>query len=613
MINQAALCNNKHIIKSNLHNINLPYYIFSSLNWPLLDMRKWRLLVFLIILININVYSQEYNLKIKTTEDSLTGNFKFNSRKQYSNELEARIYLQELLTELYQQGHITATIDTFIEDSTTLIANLMIGKSYHWVNLNPGNVDDDWLRSVGFRSKQFENKKFDFEKAVSLIESLLRYAENQGYPFAEVKFDSFNIKDDEVSARLNLDKNSLIIFDSIEYTANAGINRKFIQNYLGIKYGAIYREDLVLNVGKKLTDIQFITLLKEPEVLFYNNKAQIHFAIKHKQANSFNGVVGINPQNQETKKVSLNGFMDFKVINPFARGMQIGLYWNKTLINNQTLSIAYQYPYFLNLPLGIDLGLKILKNDTLYFNVDTKIGINYFISASRILKLFYENSSSTTLTSSIYNKTNTLDLFDINVKNYGFQLTFYNLDYKLNPRLGYEFYFESKIGDKKLIYNPNLEQEIFDSIFNRSVISTTILKFRYFIPVKAKSTTMLGIKSGLLIDKDTYKNQLFRIGGQNVLRGFNDESILTNSYVIVEIEYRYLIEKNSFFQLFCDLGVYENKFNDPQIKYPFGFGMGYSFRTRAGIFNISYSFGQKEAGQLSFSSGNLYFGISNLF
>ncbi len=111
-----------------------------------------------------------------------------------------------------------------------------------------------------------------------------------------------------------------------------------------------------------------------------------------------------------------------------------------------------------------------------------------------------------------------------------------------------------------------------------------------------------------------FKNELFRIGGLRTLRGFDEESINASNYTIGTIEFRYLLEQNSYTYLFFDGGYYENNSIEGfQSDFPFGFGAGISFETKAGIFSLNYALGYQQRELAPLRSAKIHFGFVNFF
>jgi hemolysin activation/secretion protein len=109
---------------------------------------------------------------------------------------------------------------------------------------------------------------------------------------------------------------------------------------------------------------------------------------------------------------------------------------------------------------------------------------------------------------------------------------------------------------------------------------------------------------------------LYRVGGLKTLRGFDEESILASSYYIFTLEYRYLLEENSYLYFFGDGAYTENlsiSYTGDRYDTPYGFGAGISFETKAGIFSINYALGSQYGNPIDVRAGKVHFGIVNYF
>ena len=137
-----------------------------------------------------------------------------------------------------------------------------------------------------------------------------------------------------------------------------------------------------------------------------------------------------------------------------------------------------------------------------------------------------------------------------------------------------------------------------------------------YVPIKNKSTFKVGFRAAYLYTQSIFQNELFRIGGFKTLRGFDEESIRATAYSILTLEYRYLLEQNSYLYLFTDGAYYENtsiSFTGVRNDTPVSFGGGISFETKAGIFSIGYAIGKQLDNPIYFKSGKIQFGIASYF
>ncbi|MEM9024212.1 MAG: BamA/TamA family outer membrane protein, partial [Bacteroidota bacterium] len=114
----------------------------------------------------------------------------------------------------------------------------------------------------------------------------------------------------------------------------------------------------------------------------------------------------------------------------------------------------------------------------------------------------------------------------------------------------------------------------------------------------------------LLETESLFRNELYRIGGLKTLRGFDEESIFASIYSIATVEVRYLLEQNSYAYLFWDGAYVENNSQGSAFTdRPFGFGVGVSFETKAGIFSFSYALGKQRGNPILLRAAKLHFGF----
>jgi len=104
------------------------------------------------------------------------------------------------------------------------------------------------------------------------------------------------------------------------------------------------------------------------------------------------------------------------------------------------------------------------------------------------------------------------------------------------------------------------------------------------------------------------------LGGLNSLRGFDEESINASLFAIGKVEIRYVLEQNSFLQLFFNGAWYERNSNSGYVSdKPIGFGAGITFDTRLGIFSFNYALGREFSNPVQFRAAKIHFGLVNYF
>src|SRR5690606_29605033 len=136
-----------------------------------------------------------------------------------------------------------------------------------------------------------------------------------------------------------------------------------------------------------------------------------------------------------------------------------------------------------------------------------------------------------------------------------------------------------------------------------------------YINIAGNSVIKFAANGGMLQSPQIFRNELFRIGGYHLLRGFAEESIYANQYAVFTAEYRYLIGTNSYFFAFSDGAL--TKTNMHQLRYSNSFisgGVGLEFETKVGLLNISLALGKRDDVKFDLrNSSKIHFGYINYF
>lgn len=549
--------------------------------------------------------------------DSLRQGFKMPFyEKKFATAAQRNKQIQQLLFALYDQSYLAATVDSSVQDSTLLTVYFGIGNKYEWAYLHKGNVDQEPLNMSGYRTKLFSGKPLYYKNALKLMNKLLTWYENQGYPFAQVKLDSIQFHGNQLSATLKIEKKSIEKIDSIEVIGNLKLAPRYLYGYLGIKPGDMYDEAKVDAISNRLKAAPFLYETKQMQVIFVQSKVRILLYLGKKSANQFDGIVGILP-NQNNGGIILTGDINLQLVNSFHEAEEIGFHWQHIQPLTENLMLHFGYPYLFHTPLGLDLNGNLFKQDTTYLQIDTKIGLKYLMAGGNYWEAYYENISNVVISNSASQNPSVLPAFaNGTTALYGLEFRSNGLDYPYNPHSGYYFLANASAGIKTISVNPNLDPSLYDGLQLKSTVYKGTLQAEYYIPFTLRSAFKFEVQGATINDPSLLINDLFRIGGFEIMRGFNEQSIYASSYSVGTVEFHYLLEQNSFLFLFFDQGWVRETlpsalqyFNDT----PLGFGAGMNFQTKAGIFSISYAVGKSTNQPLNFSYGKINFGLINNF
>jgi outer membrane protein assembly factor BamA len=526
---------------------------------------------------------------------------------------------------LYKQGYFASSFDSVFSKGNSYNVITFIGPKTKTIFINSTNAEPIYLQGTNLEL----GKKYDLDEIEPIKEKILKNAENKGYPFASVNIDSIELKNNlAFEAKLSLIKNDEIHIDTIIINGKARIRNKFLSNYLKLKPNSLYNESNIKGIKKHISDLGYIEEERQHTISFLNDKATINLYLKNRKTSKFDFLVGFLPNNSATGKLLVTGQARLYLVNPFGTGGEFYADWQKLQPKTQRLQLALSYPYFLNLPFGFDGKFDLYKRDTSNLDINYRIGVLYNFSGNHYIKGFFDNRTTRLLNADTNQIKNTLKLPRIlDTKNslYGLEYYFDNLNYKYNPTSGNFIKLLFGAGIKKFEKNNLITRlkdpftgESLESLYNilpnKSVQFQIGIEYEKYWKIKKRSTFKTAVNAKSFISKNIFENEMYRIGGNRSIRGFDEESIFTPYYSIFTAEYRFLLSKNSYFYTFFDLAIVEDsRCRGQKLDTPFGFGTGVSLETKIGVFGISYALGKQLNNKIEFRNSKIHFGYISYF
>ncbi len=537
-----------------------------------------------------------------------------NKKYQVKDSLEVHEIAAQIQKKAINSGFPETSYHITKKDSVTTEIFIELGKYYQWLNLRVNARYKDIFYKAGYRTFDYDSKPFKYAKIVQLFEKTIQICENTGYPFAQVRLDSIEINENKVAAYLLLEPKQFIKIDSIIIKGKSKIAPYFLQQYMGLKPAQPYQENKIKAINNRLKELPYLKIIKPFEFTFTATHNKLVLYLDPKKANQFDGVLGFLPS-EKNGKIEFTGQAHMMLQNALNHGELIDVEWRKLQLQSQDIKAKAVYPYVLRTPLGLDLGFKLFQRDTLFIDVNQNVGVQYLIKGQNYLKAFVNKRNvSLVSTNGLEQLTSLPDYADVKTISYGLGIRIEHTDYKFNPRRGIRTNANLSTGTKNIKKNAKIKPYLYDKIQLRSPVYHTDWSGEAFIPLFKRSTLNIATKTAAMYTLNMFTNEAFRIGGNNTLRGFDEESIYATAYTIGNLEYRYLFEQNSFLFAFFNAAWYElNTQSNYVHDLPYGFGTGISFQTKAGIFSISYALGKQFNNPIMLRAAKVHFGIVSQF
>ncbi len=568
----------------------------------------------------------QYRLQIQCAScDKIKSSFK----TDFADSLSIIQYLRTTRLQFLGKGFAEASMDQLSFEKNNAYAKIHLGQKYQLAFLNTIEIPKILRPKTSYLAEK--DKAFSPFELSQYLQDILDLATQNGYPIADVYLDSIQISNGKLHAKINLKKGPFIQYAQPKTLGKIDIRSVFIQNYLHFTPGTPFNLADVRAAKKRINELDFMQLTAPPNIQLRGNEATISLNLKEKKANQFNFLIGVLPNNDETKKLLLVGnvLVDFK--NMLGFGEQLYFKFDQNRPQTQQLLVKTVWPYPFNLPIGLDANFNLYKRDTAYLDVKSQLAVRYYLKGHDYLKVFYQSIRSNLLNINknqlIISKKLPTNL-DFRSNIFGIEYGIEKLDYRLNPRKGWALRTNLGAGILAHPTNPKITeitipnqpdfsfQTLYDSLDQKSWEIRSELHLSSYIPLFKSSVIAISNHTAWLYTPNNIsQNQQYRIGGNHLLRGFDEESIFAAFYNVSALEYRLLIGATSYLYTFGDYGYTQSPTKDDALNHShfIGFGAGMSFQTKAGLFRISYALGKQDINPLDTRSAKIHLGYQSVF
>jgi len=500
---------------------------------------------------------------------------------------------------LYRKGYIENELKNITKkNDSTFITKFHLKKKFNTIHIYYKNsgIDTSILNVISnaFFDDYFILNFNEIEKVLNIINSRIT---EQGLPFSKLKLSNIQVQENSnlVADLIIVSNTKERIINAIEIRGYEKFPRSYLKHYLKIKPKQTFNLNAIRKKTEQLNDLKFANQIKSPEVLFSKDSTTLYLYLEKAKSNSFDGFLGFGT-NEETNNIEFDGYLNLNLTNNLNFGESFRLLYKSDEIDQQTFKTDLTLPYLFKSPIGIDLQLQIFKKDS------------SFTTVNQFAKLHYQiNPKHKVYTGIISSESNNLLIENTIASIIDYKTNYYSFAYEyLNPQnfnllfpINTKFYVETNFGQRNLTSeSQDQSQFIIDAfkIFNLNV----------------KNSIYARINGSILISDTYLENELFRFGGINSIRGFEENSLFASQYGLINTEYRYQLSNNIYIHSITDIAYFENNIQDTKEKL-FGYGFGFGLLTKAGLFRFNYANGKLQNQKFKLSNSKIHLSLTTDF
>jgi hypothetical protein len=546
------------------------------------------------------VFSQNLYLKIDGYTDSETTVIdSLNYVKNHQDYTSIKLEVDAIQNTLYKLGYIENELKDFNKkNDSTFYSLIHLKEKFNtiYIYYNKQDIDNSILNMISKNvfDNYFELDFTEVENALAFINSKISA---KGLPFSKLYLSNIKIKDSS-----NLESELIIESSKQKRTINNIIikgyekfPKSYLKHYLKIKPKQVFDLKRIRNKTEQLNNLNFANEVKSPEVLFSKDSTSLYLYLEKAKSNAFDGFLGFGT-NEKTNRLEFDGYLNLNLTNNLNYGESFRLLYKSDENDQKTFETNISLPYLFKSPIGIDLLLRIFKRDSSFTTINQSVKLHYQINSKHKVYAGIISTESNNLLKENFS----LTINDYNTQYYTFAYQFLkpqssNLLFPVNSKL----YFITNFGNRKTT-NKSEKQSQF-----------TINAFKIF-NLNPNNSFYLRINGSNLISPTYFENELIRFGGINSIRGFEENSLFSSLYGLINTEYRFQLNKSIYVHSIIDAAYFENKIINTKEKL-FGYGFGFGILTKAGLFKFNYANGKTENNRFKLSNSKIHLSLTTSF
>jgi len=557
-----------------------------------------------------------------------------NFRKEiFTDSSSARNFFKNFIFATRQKNFLEISCDSIFNSSKNIFAKIHLGKKIKNIFLDVKNL----------KPKCASDEKIIFTSdsliAVNVIEidklekRIVKWYNNNGYPFASLELSLKNYSTDSLIFFGAVESNKYFILDSVYFRNLTAASLPLKKIVTLLKKGMTFNQDLINNVTERIKSSGYSKEIKPTLIDFFETgRANVQYFLESKRDLRFSGLIGVQPTTGLDGSTQFQITLDaqFDMFNYWNWGERVSARFDNLRAESPHLQLNLELPFIPNFPFGVNAAFNLYKRDSAYIETNTKLGVvsqlDFFSKAELQANIF--SASNLIIDTSIVLRTRQLPAnFDVTNTFINFIYEYKKLDYPPNPYRGFVFNFKIGLGQRLVSKNVDIlrlrdsvdSKFSFESLYDTVTLKTTILKpefhSEYYLPLARRATVKWQIDGAALLGTNQWgTSELFRLGGNRLQRGFDEESLLATQFALSTLELRLLTGKNTYLMGFYDFGAYRNNSRiSNDTYYATGVGLGAHIDSKAGIFSVTFGVGKFQNTDFDFGRIKTHFGYVSRF
>jgi len=470
----------------------------------------------------------------------------------------------------------------------------------HGVTLFTDDVADEFTSRVG--------DPLSPELLESDIDALLARYEKAAHPLARCSVESLDARAgetvDSIEVAIVVDEGPKVAVDEMRVEGNKETRSDVILRESRMASGDPYDPVKVDAFRRNLLKLNIFSSVDEPILYRRDQHDGLLIRVREGSTNSFDGVIGYIPGSAgQTGYVT--GLASVIMRNLFGTGRKLQLRWQKEDPLSQEIQARYMEPWVMGLPFNMEGGFLQRQQDSSYVQRTLDARVEAMPAENLTAGLSITSQQVIPSIDSSYQSpipgSSTLAL--------GGDFQYDTRSDPINPISGARYRIAYSLGRK------HASASAVTGLGSGSwTMQRLMLDVNLYLQVVRRQVLAFGLHGYDVRGGGIGESDMFRFGGATTLRGYRENQFLGAEVAWTNTEYRFVLERRSYFFLFFDTGYYSRPADEVQAEpsaaaLKYGYGIGVRVDTALGNIGVSFALGQGD----TFSTAKIHVNILNEF
>lgn len=543
--------------------------------------------------VSISVHSQNTFLKLQIESDSTSQQIK----ETYPDISTALQELEKIKLRYQKKGFPFLKTETN-QKKDSLFSKIILGQKFSKIGIQVSRSFQNYIPKEYLVNSTFDTLNLNFEELDSFINKVIQKSKSSGRPFINVKLKEISrLNRNTISAKLQIESKNSRTIDKINIKGYDKFPKSFVKYQANLRQGQIFDENQIQRKTQKLNSVAFIEIQKPTEVLFKKDSTEIFVYVKKRENNSFDGFLGFG--NSENNDFEVNGYVNLKLSNNLNFGEDLMIVYKNDGNDLQRFEADTKLPFIFKSPISLGVGLRIFRSDSLFSNTTQKIRADYRINEK--LAIF----SKANFTKSTELDDNSSGIGNINNEIESFSSNFYGIGAEYEQARSNTVFSETTFAN--LGFNLGARQT--NETTEQYIIE---LEVRHQFQINQRQRIQANLFGNYLFSDNYLNNELYRFGGLNSIRGFEENRLIASKFTTLQTEYRYILDSNIYVNSVLDIGYYENELDEISDNI-LGFGVGLGLNTKAGVLKLIIANSVAKNKEVNASNSKIHISLTSYF